>query len=158
MAPEVIKCEPYNEKCDVYSFGVILNELITGDHPYIEIDFGPAKVHFDKTKRTASSSSYTINRPYERLTPFPRKKIKTIGGDNWFFYEHHRRCEIERSSHAQNLSSAITLNCCGRPICWTRNYAKQSQSSCCWLVVVVIIKRFYKRATCFHLKVWTIKY
>jgi serine/threonine-protein kinase TNNI3K len=44
MAPEVIRCEPYNEKCDVYSFGVILNELLTGKHPYIETEYGPAKV------------------------------------------------------------------------------------------------------------------
>ncbi|KAK7351296.1 hypothetical protein VNO77_10630 [Canavalia gladiata] len=44
MAPEVIGCEPYNEKCDVYSFGIILNELITGKCPYIETDFGPAKI------------------------------------------------------------------------------------------------------------------
>ncbi|XP_021277595.1 serine/threonine-protein kinase STY46-like [Herrania umbratica] len=44
MAPEVIRCEPYNEKCDVYSFGIILNELITGNHPYVETDYGPAKV------------------------------------------------------------------------------------------------------------------
>ncbi|RDX84607.1 putative serine/threonine-protein kinase SIS8, partial [Mucuna pruriens] len=44
MAPEVIRCEPYNEKCDVYSFGIILNELLTGKYPYIETEFGPAKI------------------------------------------------------------------------------------------------------------------
>ncbi|XP_065851217.1 serine/threonine-protein kinase STY46-like [Euphorbia lathyris] len=44
MAPEVIRCEPYDEKCDVYSFAIILNEIITGDHPYIETDFGPSKI------------------------------------------------------------------------------------------------------------------
>ncbi|EXB74866.1 Putative serine/threonine-protein kinase/receptor [Morus notabilis] len=44
MAPEVIKCEPYNEKCDVYSFGIILNELMTGEYPYIELDYGPTKI------------------------------------------------------------------------------------------------------------------
>lgn len=44
MAPEVIRCEPYDEKCDVYSFGVILNELLTGKYPYIETEYGPAKV------------------------------------------------------------------------------------------------------------------
>ncbi|KAJ4830845.1 hypothetical protein Tsubulata_028535, partial [Turnera subulata] len=44
MAPEVIRCEPYNEKCDVYSFGIILNELITGAHPYSETDYGPSQI------------------------------------------------------------------------------------------------------------------
>ncbi|KAK6162023.1 hypothetical protein DH2020_001864 [Rehmannia glutinosa] len=44
MAPEVIKCGPYDEKCDVYSFGVILNELITGEYPYIDTDYGPSKI------------------------------------------------------------------------------------------------------------------
>lgn len=44
MAPEVIRCEPYNEKCDVYSYGVILNELLTGNYPYIETEYGPTKV------------------------------------------------------------------------------------------------------------------
>ncbi|XP_026398631.1 serine/threonine-protein kinase STY13-like [Papaver somniferum] len=44
MAPEVIRFESYDEKCDVYSYGVVLNELITGEHPYIETDFGPSKV------------------------------------------------------------------------------------------------------------------
>ncbi|KAK2994027.1 hypothetical protein RJ640_018784 [Escallonia rubra] len=44
MAPEVIRCQPYNEKCDVYSFSIILNELITGEHPYIETDYGPSRI------------------------------------------------------------------------------------------------------------------
>lgn len=44
MAPEVIKSGPYDEKCDVYSFGILLNELITGKYPYIDTDFGPSKV------------------------------------------------------------------------------------------------------------------
>ncbi|KAI4990577.1 hypothetical protein ZWY2020_038940 [Hordeum vulgare] len=44
MAPEVIRCEPYTEKCDVYSFGVMLNELVTGEHPYIDASYGPSKI------------------------------------------------------------------------------------------------------------------
>ncbi|PKI52832.1 hypothetical protein CRG98_026780 [Punica granatum] len=34
MAPEVLRNEPSNEKCDVYSFGVILWELITLKQPW----------------------------------------------------------------------------------------------------------------------------
>ncbi|KAK7377095.1 hypothetical protein VNO80_02515 [Phaseolus coccineus] len=44
MAPEVIRCEPYNENCDVYSFGIILNELLTGNYPYVETEYGPTKI------------------------------------------------------------------------------------------------------------------
>lgn len=44
MAPEIIRCEPYTEKCDVYSFGIILNELVTGEHPYIDTGYGPSKI------------------------------------------------------------------------------------------------------------------
>ncbi|GKV00079.1 hypothetical protein SLEP1_g12831 [Rubroshorea leprosula] len=44
MLPEVIRCKPYNEKCDVCSFNIILNEPITGDYPYLETDSGPTKV------------------------------------------------------------------------------------------------------------------
>lgn len=50
MAPEVIRYEPYNEKCDIYSFAIILNELVTGDHPYIETDHGPSKVYNQSCK------------------------------------------------------------------------------------------------------------
>lgn len=34
MAPEVIEHNPYREKADVYSFGIVLWELITGSIPY----------------------------------------------------------------------------------------------------------------------------
>ena len=34
MSPEVIKDLPYNEKCDVYSFGVIMYELFYEVVPY----------------------------------------------------------------------------------------------------------------------------
>ena len=34
MAPEVVLCEPYNESVDIYSFGIILWQLVSGEVPY----------------------------------------------------------------------------------------------------------------------------
>jgi len=34
VAPEIIKEEPYNEKCDVYSFAIVLWELYTHEIPF----------------------------------------------------------------------------------------------------------------------------
>ena len=34
MSPEVLNSEPYDEKADVYAFGVVLWELITGQEPF----------------------------------------------------------------------------------------------------------------------------
>ena len=38
MAPEVIRNEPCNEKVDIWSFGVCVWELLTGELPYKNVD------------------------------------------------------------------------------------------------------------------------
>ncbi|GBG89182.1 hypothetical protein CBR_g48889 [Chara braunii] len=44
MAPEVVRRDQYNHKCDVYSFGVLLNELVTGVPPYIDKQLTPVQI------------------------------------------------------------------------------------------------------------------
>lgn len=36
LAPEVMKGESYTEKADVFSYGIVLWELLTHEHPYAE--------------------------------------------------------------------------------------------------------------------------
>ncbi len=38
MAPEVLRNEQSNEKCDVYSYGVVLYELVTNQEPWGSMD------------------------------------------------------------------------------------------------------------------------
>uniref|UniRef100_A0A672QIK8 Mitogen-activated protein kinase kinase kinase n=1 Tax=Sinocyclocheilus grahami TaxID=75366 RepID=A0A672QIK8_SINGR len=38
MAPEVIRNEPVSEKVDIWSFGVVMWELLTGEIPYKDVD------------------------------------------------------------------------------------------------------------------------
>jgi serine/threonine protein kinase len=37
MAPEMLRAENYDEKADVYSYGVVLWELLTGQTPWNEL-------------------------------------------------------------------------------------------------------------------------
>lgn len=42
MAPEVIEGNPYNRKCDVYSFGICLWEIYCCDRPYADLSYTEA--------------------------------------------------------------------------------------------------------------------
>eukprot|EP01063_Lacrimia_lanifica_P039432 TRINITY_DN8659_c0_g1_i1.p1 TRINITY_DN8659_c0_g1~~TRINITY_DN8659_c0_g1_i1.p1 ORF type:complete len:935 (+),score=201.39 TRINITY_DN8659_c0_g1_i1:139-2943(+) len=44
MAPEVISEEPYDEKCDIWSFGCMILEMLTGGAPFSWISQQPAAV------------------------------------------------------------------------------------------------------------------
>lgn len=36
MAPEIMEDLPYNEKVDVYSYGIVLCELLSRQHPFAD--------------------------------------------------------------------------------------------------------------------------
>ena len=46
MAPEVITSNKYSEKADVYSFGILLCELYTGEPPYLDSNLFPEQVMY----------------------------------------------------------------------------------------------------------------
>ena len=86
MAPEVENRQPYNEKVDIYSFGVILRLLLTGtaealqeteDDPTIEygpsdnsssdIETGHAVVHAHTTTTTTATTTAIATPPMQIL-------------------------------------------------------------------------------------------
>eukprot|EP00899_Mesostigma_viride_P025637 jgi/Mesvir1/6258/Mv11456-RA.4 len=44
MAPEIVRHEAYTDKADVYSFAILLNELLTGHPPYADFYLTPLQV------------------------------------------------------------------------------------------------------------------
>ncbi|KAL5783713.1 hypothetical protein ACOSP7_008742 [Xanthoceras sorbifolium] len=69
LAPEYVSMGHYNEKCDVYSFGILLFELLTGRNAFKffyddddeEIDWNPLSKHFKKLMEN--------NRFHKRVDP-----------------------------------------------------------------------------------------
>lgn len=44
MAPEVMRQEEFNEKADVYSFGLIMYELISGEELFPQYEYHSLRV------------------------------------------------------------------------------------------------------------------
>ena len=94
IAPEVIIGKGYNEKCDIWSLGVILYIMICGylpfsisegeevDHLYDKILKG--KFEFpDKDWRSVSSGAKTLIRKLLVLEPNERPSAETVLDDEW---------------------------------------------------------------------------
>jgi serine/threonine protein kinase len=74
MAPEVVRHEPYDTSCDVWSFGVLLHELISGAPPYrtqrrenmmtgaqIAVGVADGRVHLETEIKNDVSQSVHLN-------------------------------------------------------------------------------------------------
>lgn len=62
MAPELIRKEPFTEKCDIFSLGVIMWELCTLNKPWDGIH--PEKVHFQFTVAFCLTDYFEVMRQY----------------------------------------------------------------------------------------------
>ncbi|GAB2296641.1 hypothetical protein Dimus_030751 [Dionaea muscipula] len=82
MAPEVLNGNPYNRKCDVYSFGICLWEIYCCDMPYPDLSF--AKVTTAVVCQLGAIVEEGLD--YCVITP-PPEKLNVISIDT---YDDHR--------------------------------------------------------------------
>lgn len=55
MAPETFHCEHYDEKVDVYSYGVLLWEILEKKVPYEDEDYPPYAIVYKVRERQLSA-------------------------------------------------------------------------------------------------------
>ena len=60
MAPEVLKGE-YNEKCDIWSLGIILNTMLSGKHPSIDQNDEQNKEYNDEQNFSNISAGNSVS-------------------------------------------------------------------------------------------------
>jgi serine/threonine protein kinase len=77
MAPEMYKHKPYGRKVDVYSFGLLLWELVTGSLPYE--DMTPVQAAFAVVNKVcALLISYVPNTYYVSIYPLKALRNKSV--------------------------------------------------------------------------------
>jgi serine/threonine protein kinase len=95
MAPEVALSKPYNEKCDVFSFGILFYEIMTLKPPYVIFD---KKDYFRKVIQGGKRPQ--INKKFPLMTkeimklswatsPFDRPSMDNICDMTKFDLEEH---------------------------------------------------------------------
>lgn len=101
MAPEVIRCDKYTAKADVYSFAVILNELFTGERPH----------EYCSPMQAARGVAHDNMRPSQKR--LRNRRLKELIAQCWHAEAFRRPdwdyiiCELEKC-HAERMATKKT--------------------------------------------------
>jgi len=79
MAPEVALCQPYNEKVDVYSFGILLWQLLSGETPFEGMS---REEHMDRVVRGGQRPSLSAISSCG-ATAVQSKRLRTLLAQCW---------------------------------------------------------------------------
>ncbi|NXR90699.1 M3K12 kinase, partial [Hypocryptadius cinnamomeus] len=87
MAPEVIRNEPVSEKVDIWSFGVVLWELLTGEIPYKDVDssaiiwgVGSNSLHLPVPSSCPDGFKVLLRQCWDTPRDTPRDTLGTLWG------------------------------------------------------------------------------
>ena len=75
VAPEVLSRRPYDFSCDVWSFGVMVFGLLSGDHPFLK----SANVNFDDMRKIFSEREANFDSAmWNKVTPECRELVEML--------------------------------------------------------------------------------
>ncbi|KAF1793209.1 Ankyrin repeat-containing domain [Phytophthora cactorum] len=119
MAPEVIRHEPYSSKADVYSFGIVLWELLARDQPFRGLTPIQGEQHSQLAATVYHSSnlphycrdmrrsrSITATGPFTRISP---KRTVSSSWRRWHWMSHRVQFGCREQTHVQ-LGLLVAFN------------------------------------------------
>ena len=75
VAPEVLSRKPYDFSCDVWSYGVMIYGLLSGDHPFLK----HANVSFDDMREIFRTKEANFDQAiWNKVTPECRDLVKQM--------------------------------------------------------------------------------
>mmetsp|Transcript_14059 Transcript_14059/g.38432 ORF Transcript_14059/g.38432 Transcript_14059/m.38432 type:complete len:658 (-) Transcript_14059:58-2031(-) len=101
MAPEVLKCQPYNEKADIFSIGCLLHTLLTGNPPKRRDD---GTYTLNKLRLNhVSADMRTLIEWLTQVSPEDRPSIEEVAGSPLLLTSHRRLRETSEKLGVQLL-------------------------------------------------------
>ena len=124
MAPEVALHQPYNERVDIYSFGILLWQIATGLCPFHGYNQAVFQKRVVEEGDRPPLEFLSVDTVHIRLSPELKEILRQSWSSNW----------IERPSARQlseSVTALLTITLETETRLWGRGQGGQNSACCC---------------------------